>query len=278
MQNQSLACARVQDKSVVLIDRSPPELVLFGSSKIFMNKNLIKCNNSILLDNLIEYLLLNTLTGVASLAEDTTRYPSGQSVYLNLYVTDYYDNPVNDLFVAIAFELPNGTLAFFIAGFVGNGLYSSQFIPTYWKGAGVVHGIFIIIGEKDYANTYAGITFELYDPNVTPTTPGPGFLLTLAQVAMITSVGIFFSLIAGLFYNRRRQRKRMRIVEIDTELVREIDNTLNTLLAAFTQIELLIQREDLDRLQKIEALRGLMVTVEEGRRLFERVSDKVGGV
>ncbi|MFW9966983.1 MAG: S8 family serine peptidase [Candidatus Thorarchaeota archaeon] len=278
MQNQSLACARVQDKSVVLIDRTPPELVLFGSSKIFMNKNLIKCNNSILLDNLIEYLLLNTLTGVASLAEDTTRYPSGQSVYLNLYVTDYYDNPVNDLFVAIAFELPNGTLAFFIAGFVGEGLYSSQFIPTYWKGEGVVHGIFIILGEKDYANTYAGITFELYDPNVTPTTPGPGFLLTLAQVAMITSLGIFFSLIAGLFYNRRRQRKRMRIVEIDTELVREIDNTLNTLLAAFTQIELLIQREDLDRLQKIEALRGLMVTVEEGRRLFERVSDKVGGV
>ena len=70
----------------------------------------------------------------------------------------------------------------------------------------------------------------------------------------------------------------MRIVEIDSELVREIDNTLNTLLAAFTQIELLIQREDLDRLQKIEALRSLMVTVEEGRRLFEKVSDKVGGV
>jgi ABC-type multidrug transport system ATPase subunit len=60
----------------------------------------------------------------------------------------------------------------------------------------------------------------------------------------------------------------MRIVEIDTELVREIDNTLNTLLAAFTQIELLIQREDLDRLQKIEALRSLMVTVEEGRGDF----------
>jgi hypothetical protein len=278
MQNQSLASARVQDKSVVLLDRTRPELVLFGSSKVFMNKNLVKCNNSILLDNLNEYLLLNTLTGVASLSEDTNRFPAGQSVYLNLDVTDYYGNPVNDLFVAIAFELPNGTLAFFIAGFVGNGLYSSQFIPTYWQDEGVVHGIFIILGEEDYANTYAGITFELYDPNVTTPPPGPGPLLTLAQVAALASVGIFFALIGSLIYNRRRQGKRMRIVEIDTELVREIDNTLNTLLAAFTQIELLIQREDLDRLQKIEALRALMVTVEEGRRLFEKVSDKVGGV
>jgi hypothetical protein len=278
MQNQSLASARVQDKSVVLLDRTRPELVLFGSSKIFMNKNLVKCNNSILLDNLNEYLLLNTLAGVASLSEDIARYPAGQSVYLNLDVTDYYGNPVNDLFVAIAFELPNGTLAFFIAGFVGNGLYSSQFIPTYWNDDGVVHGIFIILGEEDYANTYAGITFELYDPNVTTPPPGPGPLLTLAQVAIVASLGIFFALIFGLIYNRRRQGKRMRIVEIDTELVREIDNTLNTLLAAFTQIELLIQREDLDRLQKIEALRSLMVTVEEGRRLFEKVSDKVGGV
>ncbi|MFX1332704.1 MAG: S8 family serine peptidase, partial [Promethearchaeota archaeon] len=278
MQNQSLACARVLDKSVVLLDRTRPELVLFGSSKIFMNKNLVKNNNSILLDNLNDYLLLNTLTGVASLSEDTTRYPAGQSVYLNLDVMDYYGNPVNDLFVAIVFELPNGTLAFFIAGFVGNGLYSSQFIPTYWNGTGVVHGIFIIIGEEEYANTYAGITFELYEPDVTTPPPGPGGLLTLAQVAAIASVSIFFALIVGLIYNRRRRGKRMRIVEIDMELVREIDNALNTLLAAFTQIQLLIQREDLDRLQKIEALRGLMVTVEEGRRLFEKVSDKVGGV
>ncbi|MFW9846922.1 MAG: S8 family serine peptidase, partial [Candidatus Thorarchaeota archaeon] len=102
MENQSFAQARVMGKSVVLLDRTSPELVLFGSSKIFMNKNLVKCNNSILLDNLNEYLLLNTLTGVASLAEDKTRYPAGQSVYLNLDVSDYYGNPVNDLFVAIA--------------------------------------------------------------------------------------------------------------------------------------------------------------------------------
>ncbi|MHA2072695.1 MAG: hypothetical protein ACW985_13035, partial [Candidatus Thorarchaeota archaeon] len=67
---------------MVLLDRTRPELVLFGSSKIFMNKNLVKCNNSILLDNLNEYLLLNTLTGVASLSEDIARYPAGQSVYL----------------------------------------------------------------------------------------------------------------------------------------------------------------------------------------------------
>ena len=73
-------------------------------------------------------------------------------------------------------------------------------------------------------------------------------------------------------------RKRLRIPEIDIELGREIDNTLNSLLAAFTQLEDLIQREDLDRIQKVEALRVLMQDIEEGRKMFDRVSNKVGGV
>jgi hypothetical protein len=73
-------------------------------------------------------------------------------------------------------------------------------------------------------------------------------------------------------------RRRLRIPEIQPDLVREIDNTLNTLLAAFTQLEDLIQREDLDRIQKVEALRVLMSDIEEGRKMFDRVSDKIGGV
>jgi hypothetical protein len=49
-------------------------------------------------------------------------------------------------------------------------------------------------------------------------------------------------------------------------------------LAAFMQLENLIQREDLDRIQKIEALRVLMSNIEEGRKMFDKVSDKIGGV
>jgi len=278
LENQSLACAFLDGKPVVLLDRTKPELALFGSSRIFMNKNLVKCNNSILLDNLNDYLLLNTLTGVASLSEDRTAYQTGISVYLNLEVIDYYSQPVNDLFVAIVFELPNGSLAFFIAGFVENGLYSSQFIPAYWNSSGRINAIFIMLGNEDYATAYASVSFDLYLPDVTTTTTGPDIGLTMAQIALMSSVGIFGGLIVGLMSYRSRRRKRLRIVDIDTQLVREIDNTLNTLLAAFTQIEYLIQREDLDRIQKVEALRGLMVTLEEGRKMFEKISDKVGGV
>ncbi|MFX1602585.1 MAG: S8 family serine peptidase [Promethearchaeota archaeon] len=279
LENQSLACAFVDGKPVVLLDRTKPELALFGSSRIFMNKNLVRCNNSILLNNLNDYLLLNTLTGVASLSENTTRYRTGVSVYLNLQVTDYYGQPVNDLIVAIVFELPNGSLAFFIAGFVENGLYSSQFISAYWNSPGRINAIFIMLGNEDYATSYASVSFDLYSPDVTTTTTtGPDGWLTMAQIALISSVGIFGGLIVGLMIYRSRRRKRLRIAEIDTELVREIDNTLNTLLAAFTQIEYLIQREDLDRIQKVEALRGLMVTLEQGRKMFEKISDKVGGV
>jgi hypothetical protein len=73
-------------------------------------------------------------------------------------------------------------------------------------------------------------------------------------------------------------RKRLRIPEIEPELVREIDNTLSALLAAFTQLEDLIRREDLDRIQKVEALRVLMQDIEEGRKMFDQVSEKIGGV
>jgi hypothetical protein len=113
-----------------------------------------------------------------------------------------------------------------------------------------------------------------------PTTPPPPtfIFLSMPEIALLTSLGIFGGVIGYLYWNRRRMKKRLRIPEIDTALGREIDNTLSSLLAAFTQLEDLIQREDLDRIQKIEALRVLMQDIEEGRKMFDRVSDKVGGV
>lgn len=276
--NQSLANSRLNGNSVVLLDTTDPEIAIFGSSKIFMNKNLVKCNNSMLLDNLIEFLLRNTLSTSTSLSEDTLYYQVGRSVYVNLVLTDYYGESVNDLIVAIIYELPNGSIRFFIAGFVEDGLYSSQFAPSYWREEGRINGIFLIIGNEDYAMTYASVSFYMYKVEPTTPPPPPFVFLTMAEFALITSVGVFGGLIGYLVWNRRRMRRRLRIPEIDTELTREIDNTLSALLAAFTQLEELIRREDLDRIQKVEALRILMQDIEQGRKMFDSVSDKVGGV
>ncbi|MHA2211813.1 MAG: S8 family serine peptidase [Candidatus Thorarchaeota archaeon] len=277
MNNQSLAAVTLAGNPVVLMDDSPPELVMFGSSRIFLNNNLKKCNNSILLGNLEEYLLLNTMTAVTSLSEDTTRYEAGRSVFVNLVLTDYLGEPVNDLFVAIAYELPNGSLTFFFAGFVEDGLYSSQFAPSYWSGSGRVNGVFIIVSE-DYANRFAGISFELYEPE-RPTPPDePDALLTMAQVAIVSSLGIFSTVIIGIMASRRRREKRYRIVEMTNQLMIEIDNSMNTLLAAMVQIQELIQREDIDRVEKVEMLRGLMTGLARAREMFEQISDRVGGI
>jgi len=278
MNNQSQAQMRLNGNSVAVLDQTNPEIAIFGSSKIFMNKNLVKCNNSMLLDNLNLYLLRNTLTTSTSLSENTTRYPVDESVYVDLHVTDYDGNPVNDLFIAIIYELPNGNNSYFIAGFVENGLYSSQFAPGNWRDEGRINGIFIILGTEDYAMTYASVSFDLYKVQA-PTTGNTAVpWLTMPQFAFVTSVGIFGTLIFGLFYNRRRMKKRLRIPEVDVELTREIDTTLNMLLAAFMQLEDLIKREDMDRIQKIEALRVLMGSIEESRKMFDRVSNRVGGV
>ena len=277
LNNQSKACATVGGNPVILLDDSRPELALFGSSRIFMNKNLVKCNNSVLLDNLNEYLLENTLTCVASLAEDKTEYPVGRSVYLNLDVRDYDGDPVDDLLVAIIFELPNGSLAFFIAGSVENGLYSSQFLPMYWRSSGRINGIFMILDE-DYAPTFASVSFYFAEPDAPTPTPEPWEFLTMVQVAILSSLGIFGGVIIQTYVSRRRKKRQMRIIEVDPVLTSQIDNTLNTMLAAFVQIEDLIRREDLDRIQKVEALRVLMEHLERARKMFRDVSEKVGGV
>ena len=278
MNNQSQAQMRLNGNSVAVLDQTGPEIAIFGSSRIFMNKNLVKCNNSMLLDNLNLYLLRNTLTTSTSLSENTTRYPVDESVYVDLYVTDFNGNPVNDLFIAIVYELPNGNHSYFIAGFVENGLYSSQFAPGNWRDEGRINGIFIILGTEDYAMTYASVSFDLYKVQTTTTAHTGLPLLTMPQFALVTSVGIFGTLIFGLVYNRRRMKKRLRIPEVDVELAREIDTTLNMLLAAFMQLEDLIKREDMDRIQKVEALRVLMGSIEESRKMFDRVSNRVGGV
>ncbi|TFG13576.1 hypothetical protein EU537_05830 [Candidatus Thorarchaeota archaeon] len=275
--NQSRAQVGLNGRPVVLLDHTRPELALFGSSRIFMNKHLVKCNNSILLDNLIEYLLRDTLTTETSLSEDTNRFPVGKSVYVNLKVWDYYGDPVDDLTVAIAFELPNGNFSYFIAGFVEDGLYSSQFLPSYWSSNGTINGIFIVLREE-YAGTYASVTFELYTTPPTNGTRNGEPLFTLVQVAFVTSIGIFGVVLVGLAWNKYRRGVRLRIPEIDTELGQDIDNTLNMLLAVFTQMEDVIQRDDLDRIQKIEALRSLMVSMEKAQEEYEDVSDRVGGV
>jgi hypothetical protein len=126
--------------------------------------------------------------------------------------------------------------------------------------------------------TYASVYFFLYEVPPTPPVNGGEAWLTMPQVAFITSIGIFGSLIGGLIYNRRRMKKRLRIPEIDEDLRREIDNTLNMLLATFSQLEELIKREDMDRIQKVEALRVLMQNIEQGKDMFDKISDKVGGV
>ncbi|MCK5240324.1 MAG: hypothetical protein KAR33_12280, partial [Candidatus Thorarchaeota archaeon] len=204
-------------------------------------------------------------------------YEVGKSVYLNMDVTDYYGDPVDDLYVAIAFKLPNGSLSFFIAGFVENGLYSSQFVPAYWSDAGTINGIFIILREE-YAGTYSSISFELYKPDTTNGTPGIEPLLNLVQVAYITSFGIFGALIYGLYWSRSRRKRRYRIPEIDQVLGQDIDNTLNTLMATISMMNELINREDIDKIQKIEALRGLMADLERAREVFDSVSERIGGV
>jgi len=84
-----------------------------------------------------------------------------------------------------------------------------------WDSAGRINGIFIILGDENYAMTYASVYFFLYDVPPPPP-PDEGFVwLTMPQVAFITSIGIFGTLIGGLVYNRRRMRRRLRIPEID---------------------------------------------------------------
>ncbi|MCF2136657.1 MAG: S8 family serine peptidase [Candidatus Thorarchaeota archaeon] len=277
LNNQSFGQIMLHGRPVVLLDPYS-QLALFGSSRIFLNDHLPECNNSILLDNLITFLLDNTLTCTTRLAENTTHYPVGRSVFLNLEVHDVTGGPVDDLTVFIIFELPNGSQAFFIAGFVEDGLYTSQFAPSYWKDEGRINGIFFILKTEKYAGTFASISFWFYKPPSSNATTAGGSLLTLPQVAYLTAFGVFGSTFVALIWNRFRRKRRLKIPELDQTLVDDIDNTLNMLLAAFIQIEGLIREEDIDRIQKVETIRGMLDVLERALDEFDKISGRVGGV
>lgn len=277
LNNQSFGQVMLNGKPVVLLDQAS-HLALFGSSRIFMNKHLPKCNNTILLDNLVTYLLENSLVCTTRLAENTTRYPVGRSVFLNLEVEDVGGNPVDDLTVVIIFELPNGSQAFFFAGFVQDGLYTSQFAPSYWKDEGRINGIFFILKTEEYAGTFASISFEFYRPSHTNNTPTGGPLFTMPQMAFLTFTGVFGSTLLALVWNRRRRRRRLKVPEIDRTLAEDIDNTLNMMRAAFIQIESMMDAGDVDRIQKVEMIRGMMNVLDKALEEFDKVSGRIGGV
>ncbi len=276
--NQSFGQVFLGGRPVILLDESRPEVALFGSSRLFLNSHLNECNNSILFRNLIEYLLTNTLSCETTLAENTTSYPVGRSVFLNLLVRDYYGRPANDLTVVIVFQLPNGSDAYFYAGFVENGLYSSQFAPSYWRDEGRINGIFLILRTEDYAGTFASISFSFYRPPTNPQPTSGGRVLTMPQIATITGVGVFGAVTVGLAWNRARRRRRLRVPIVDETLAQDIDNMLNQLLAAFVQIEELIRQPGMERVEKVETIRGMMDLLHRALEEFERISGRIGGV
>ncbi|MEM2143248.1 MAG: S8 family serine peptidase, partial [Candidatus Thorarchaeota archaeon] len=278
LNNQSQGVARVNGIPVILMDKSPPRLVLFGSSSLFTNTNLPRCDNSRLLENLNDFFLENTLIARAQLTEQRERYPVGKSVYLSLRLTDIRGHPVNDLFVAVAFELPNGSLTYFFAAFVENGLYASQFMPSYYRDEGRVNCIFIVLTTAEYAGTFASTKFWLYVVEPPPQPPPIERILTMPQVAIIVSSSIFGVTTASILANRRRLRRQLRIPEVDLFLGQDIDNTMNKFLAAFVQMEGVIRNEDLDRVQKVESLRAMMKMMDDAKRDFKRISKRVGGV
>ncbi len=278
LNNESMAAVLLDSKTVILFDSSKPELVIFGSSRVFTNTNLMRCDNTVLLDNLNEILLSNTLTAVTSLAENTTRYPVGSSVYLKIELHDYYGRPANDLFVAIAYELPNGSIAYFFAGFVMDGLYSSQFMPSYYRSAGRINGVFIVLRNAEYAGTFASVSFELYVPTPPNATDTGGSALSMPQIAMLASSTTFGTLSIIVLWHRSRRGKRLRIPEVDKELMYAIDNSMNMLMAVSVQIEELVRNEQLDRLEKVEAMRSLIRAIDNAKKKFEIVSANVGGV
>lgn len=70
----------------------------------------------------------------------------------------------------------------------------------------------------------------------------------------------------------------MHIPELDLELTQDIDSTLNMLRATIAQLNDLIGREDIDRIQKIETMRSLMETLELAKKKFREISDQIGGI
>ncbi|MHA1839464.1 MAG: DUF4350 domain-containing protein, partial [Candidatus Ranarchaeia archaeon] len=113
------------------------DLIVLGSAETFSDKHISELDNARLASNIMEFLKRTQLKLTATILDgNNSKFYAGEKVYIELYITDINDAPINNLTVYCAFRLPNDEIQFFFASPVKDGKYSTVFLNMWWESTG----------------------------------------------------------------------------------------------------------------------------------------------
>jgi hypothetical protein len=113
---------------------------------------------------------------------------------------------------------------------------------------------------SNYSSTLAFLRFTYVPaPEEPPPQPEPDYAFsTLLQI--IVACAILFLVLFGYIARQLRRRSRMRTPTIDEQVIRRIDNALNTTHAIIREIEWILTSRQLERLDKLRFIDGEVST------------------
>ncbi len=261
----------------VLIHLTKPRIILVGTADAFDNTNIKKEDNKQLLINIAHNILNDSLNvNFTITGSEDNNFEQGKDVYMVAYVTNHQGVAVEGLEIFVGFRLPNGSLRFFLVGDIGRGHYSTAFMHIFWEDVGTIHAILIIFPSENYTGTFASTSFTYVSSSAPPPEETESSRMALVIQSIIGVFGTFGFLILSLLISRKRRGKRMTIPELHVDIINEVENKTNTLIASSKLVEEVTKREDLDILERMEIIGDLLKGLEKAIEEFRKLAKKLG--
>jgi hypothetical protein len=238
------------------------ELYVLGCSAIFGNAYLLELDNLRLVNQTIQYLFRNTVSFTIQITGGTnSSFYIGNDAGFVIDAVNATGGGVEGLDMFVIFVYPNRTQSFFIAFEVKEGRYGS-FLFANWTGLDETvetrqtFSIIVFTTPGVHCSSSAFMHFYYLPPLEDPPPPiEPDFLAIMTfQIFLVTLITIL--IIGTYFMNQSRRKRQMRTPTLDEQIIRNIDNTLNTTQALIRQMEWTLTDRRIDRIEKLRITSG----------------------
>ncbi len=238
------------------------ELFVLGCSAIFGNAYLLDLDNLRFVNQTVQYLFRKTVTlSIQITGGVNSSFYIGNDAGFIIDATNATGLGVEGLDMFVIFVYPNRTQSFFIAFEVKEGRYGS-FLFANWTGLDETvdtiqtFSIIIFTTPGAYCSTSAFMHFYYLPPLEEPPPPQePDFLMIMTiQIFLVTVITIL--IIGTYFMNQYRRKRQMRTPTLDEQIIRNIDNTLNTTQALIREMEWTLTDRRTDRIEKLRITSG----------------------
>jgi hypothetical protein len=231
------------------------ELFVFGCSTTFSNAYFYHFDNEKFANKTIHYLFRKTVEiTVSPTGGNGTVFTQDQHAGFIVDVKNSTGHGVEGLEMYCVYHLANGSELFFVVFEVTDGRYGTFLFSNWtgdWEDDSGDFTIIVFTMPSNYSSTMAFLRFTYtIAPDEPPPEPDPNYKFFM-DIQIIVACVIFFAVIFSYVTRQLRRRRRMRTPSLDEQVIRRIDNALNTTHALIRELEWILTSHRLDRLDKL---------------------------